>query len=231
MAIWRNLFRIKGRSKGFVYSNCQGYCTGSSKVSEKYIQGQSFDDNNIREYFYYIDHQGQLFLEGTKIRNFVTCFKDKEFLVFFFKRLRLNKTGKYADDFPYISRCGPEVNYIRCESKPIVFTDIIPDSQNSDSDQIVLNGIGDKMAYSFEPSKLCMLPKNGRVYHPAPKRVGGAGILKTSLAIEFSSYFTFDDNCSDEDPPTHFEWKGKTYQLENELWNSLKDENVLEDED
>jgi len=149
--------------------------------------------------------------------------------VFFFKRLRLNQTGKYVEDFPYISRCGPEMNYIRCENKPIVFTDIVQNSEDG-SDQIVLNGIGEKMTYPFEPSKLCMLPKNGRVYHPAPGRVGGAGILRTSLAIEFSSYFSYADNNTDDDPPTHFEWKGELYKLENELWNVFKDENIEYDD-
>ena len=92
-----------------------------------------------------------------------------------------------------------------------------------------MNGIGEKMTFPFDPTKLCMLPRNGRVYHPAPKKVGGAGILKTSLAIEFSSLFSFDkENPSDTEPPTQFEWKGVVYNLDNSLWDVLKMENVEE---
>ncbi|GIX82396.1 hypothetical protein CEXT_351071 [Caerostris extrusa] len=34
-----------------------------------YIQGQS-PEPNIREYFYFIDHQGMLFLDDSKMKNF-----------------------------------------------------------------------------------------------------------------------------------------------------------------
>uniref|UniRef100_A0A3Q3NID4 Si:ch1073-287p18.1 n=1 Tax=Labrus bergylta TaxID=56723 RepID=A0A3Q3NID4_9LABR len=48
----------------------------ASRTTASYIQGQS-PEPRIREYFYYIDHQGQLFLDDTKVKNFVTCFKGK----------------------------------------------------------------------------------------------------------------------------------------------------------
>lgn len=38
-----------------------------------YKQGQMV--NNVREYFYYVDHQGQLFLDDARIKNFTSCFK------------------------------------------------------------------------------------------------------------------------------------------------------------
>lgn len=95
---------------------------------------------------------------------------------------------------------------------------------------MVVNGLGQKMAIPFQPEKLCMLPRTGRVYHPANEKVGGAGILKTSLAIEFSNYFSYNSGASDDDPPSHFHWKGTDYELDNMLWDVLKSENVDEDE-
>lgn len=134
-----------------------------------YTQGQRVD-KRIREYFYYIDHEGmvnknylqtkcsfncasttkigcvcvwshfnvlcwfplslslyvqQLFLDDARIKNFTSCFKDKQFLRFFFKRLRFNATPRYQHEFPYVSLCGVERNYIRCDDLPIVFTDVI----------------------------------------------------------------------------------------------------------
>ena len=49
---------------------------------------------------------------------------DKKFLAFFFKRLKKNDTGRYVGDFPYVSLCGPERNFVRCDDLPIVFTKI-----------------------------------------------------------------------------------------------------------
>lgn len=47
-----------------------------------YVQGQS-PENKIREYFYYIDHQGMLFLDDSKMKNFTSAYKEIDFLVFF----------------------------------------------------------------------------------------------------------------------------------------------------
>ncbi|XP_065674996.1 UPF0598 protein CG30010 isoform X2 [Hydra vulgaris] len=189
--------------------------------SKKYTQG-FYMENGVREYFYYIDHQGQLFLDGTKIRNFVTCFKDKAFLVFFYKRIKTNNGGKYSDDYPYISPCGLEMNYVRCESKPIVFTDIF-EVQNQDF--LAFNGLGDLITVPFQPSKLFMFPSTGRIYHPAAEKVGGVGILKTSLAVQLSSGFVFSE-CSNNFSPTHFIWKGKKILLDNSLSTMLRSQEV-----
>uniref|UniRef100_A0A9L0J3E7 Leucine rich repeat containing 24 n=1 Tax=Equus asinus TaxID=9793 RepID=A0A9L0J3E7_EQUAS len=48
-------------------------CGGSGGVP--YTQGQS-PEPRTREYFYYVDHQGQLFLDDSKMKNFTTCFKE-----------------------------------------------------------------------------------------------------------------------------------------------------------
>nr|XP_026654873.1 UPF0598 protein C8orf82 homolog [Zonotrichia albicollis] len=47
-----------------------------SRPELRYQQGQR-PEPGIREYFYYVDHQGQLFLDDTKVKNFVTCFKGR----------------------------------------------------------------------------------------------------------------------------------------------------------
>ena len=55
----------------------------------------------------------------------------------------------------------------------------------------------------------------GRIYHKAMQFVGGIGLVRSALAIELSKNFIFNDKKSNI--PTHFEWKGQTYQLTNEL--------------
>ncbi|KAK3580316.1 hypothetical protein CHS0354_003551 [Potamilus streckersoni] len=179
-----------------------------------YIQGQS-PSSKSREYFYFIDHQGQLFLDDAKMKNFTSCFKEKAFLQFFFTRLRLNDTGRYTQDFPYFSPCGRESNYIRCDDRPVVYTHIVRYPDSAGTGQILYGYAGDTLSVPFQPEKVCMLPETGRVYHPASPSVGGVGLIKSKLAIELSKYFEFGDG--EDKPPTQFLWAGKKYALTNEL--------------
>lgn len=186
-----------------------------------YKQGQyDLVNDSIREYFYYIDHQGMLFLDDSRMKNFTSCFKDKQFLKFFFSRLRLNQTSKYQDEFKYCSPCGKEMNYVRCDDVPIVFTHIIQDGQHGDV--LSYGHAGELLTAKFEPEKLYMT-KSGRVYHPANEQTGGVGLVKSSLAIEFSKYFVFEIiDQSDMKSPIEFVWKGINYKLTKELRDKMK---------
>ncbi|XP_061865639.1 UPF0598 protein C8orf82 homolog [Colius striatus] len=131
------------------------------------------------------------FLDDTKVKNFITCFKDVTFLTFFFTRLEPNRSGRYEREFPFVSRCGAERNFLRCEHRPIVFTRLLPpdasSSASSCSRRAVLSfcGGGERLAVPFRPEALVMLPENGRLYHPAPGRAGGAGPVRSALALEW----------------------------------------------
>ncbi|RZC31984.1 UPF0598 protein CG30010, partial [Asbolus verrucosus] len=140
-----------------------------------YIQGQE-PEPKVREYFYYIDHQGMLFLDDSKMKNFTSCFKEKKFLRFFFNQLRLNTTDRYRE-FPYLSICGKERNFVRCDDYPIVFTHVINKTTKHDKAEahLAYNHAGDLLTFKFEPAKVIMLPETGRVYHPAPERTGSIG--------------------------------------------------------
>ncbi|XP_034950324.1 UPF0598 protein CG30010 [Chelonus insularis] len=179
-----------------------------------YIQGQS-PESNVREYFYYIDHQGMLFLDDARMKNFTSCFKEKKFLTFFFKRMKKNDTGRYMDDFPYLSLCGKERNYIRCDDLPIVFTHVI-DNKDNQQELLSYGYAGESLVVPFEPDKICMNIQTGRIYHPAPIKIGGVGLIRSKLAIEFSSAFEFK-NGEDSDP-THFTWKGTRYNLDTQWY-------------
>lgn len=154
----------------------------------------------------------QLFLDDSKMKNFTSCFKEKKFLRFFFNNLKINKTNRYTE-FPYISLCGKERNFVRCDDYPIVFTHVITKAENEH--YLSHNHAGDLLIFKFEPEKVFMLPETGRVYHPAPERTGSVGLIRSKLAIEFSKYFSFDNG--EGMPPTHFSWGGKVYEL-NTKW-------------
>ncbi|XP_074001900.1 UPF0598 protein C8orf82 homolog [Numenius arquata] len=189
----------------------------------RYRQGQS-PTPRTREYFYYIDHQGQLFLDDTKVKNFITCFKDVTFLAFFFKRLEPNRSGRYEAEFPFLSPCGGEWNFLRCEDRPIVFTHLLPPSASGGhgGHQRLLSycGGGHRLAVPFQPERLVMLPENGRLYHPAPAKAGGVGLVCSALALEWSPGFQFGGGPTQ--PPTHFLWEGQRYRLTEELLPVLR---------
>lgn len=64
----------------------------------------------------------------------------------------------------------------------------------------------------FEPSKICMHGKTGRVYHPCPAHGGKVGLVISKLAIELSPLFDFK-NGENQDP-THFTWNSEKYALD-----------------
>lgn len=148
------------------------------------------------------------------MKNFTSCFKEKKFLRFFFNQLRLNNTDRYKE-FPYLSICGKERNFVRCDDYPIVFTHVTTKTgkENLEETHLAHNHAGDLLTLKFEPEKVVMLPETGRVYHPAPEKVGGVGLIRSKLAIEFSKFFTF--NNGEGNPPTHFTFGGVTYELDN----------------
>ncbi|XP_039984916.1 UPF0598 protein C8orf82 homolog [Xiphias gladius] len=193
----------------------------ASRTTATYVQGQS-PDPRIREYFYYIDHQGQLFLDDTKVKNFVTCFKDKQFLVFFFSRLRSNQSGRYEEDFPFLSLCGRERNFVRCDDRPVVFTHLVqtpagPQGIVGEQELLSYCGGAEKLSFPFRPEALYMHPVSGRVYHPCTERSGGVGLVRSALAIEFSSFFVYAPENGQSGQPTHFLWGGQKRTLTNEL--------------
>ncbi|GFQ91073.1 UPF0598 protein C8orf82 homolog [Trichonephila clavata] len=186
-----------------------------------YQQGQS-PEPNTREYFYFIDHQGMLFLDDSKMKNFTSCFKGKKFLQFFFRRLKFNDTNKYQKEFPFLSPCGKEKNFVRCDDLPIVFTHILESENSEEGDYLSYGHTGELLKVKFEPEMICMLPESGRIYHPGPEATGGVGLIKSSLAIHLSQKFIYQDKENTDDMPISFFWKGVEYNLSNEIIQKLK---------
>lgn len=172
----------------------------------------------------------QLFLDDARMKNFTSCFKDKPFLKFFYDRLRPNETDRYAADFPYISLCGRERNFIRCDDVPIVFTHVLPPPSSTSTEQPPAAAAAERLAYAhagdlltvdFQPERIFMSPLSGRVYHPAGQRHGRIGLVRSKLAIEFSRHFGYESDSAQQraeqlgvlDAPTRFTWNGCTHAL------------------
>lgn len=54
--------------------------------------------------------------------------------------------------------------------------------------------------------------QSGRVYHPAPEKAGGIGLVRSQIAIEFSPLFNFEEG--EENGPTHIFWENRKYTLD-----------------
>lgn len=153
------------------------------------------------------------------MKNFTSCFKEKKFLRFFFNQLRLNNTKRYPE-FPYLSICGKERNFIRCDDCPFVFAQVLQkDINGAMENHLAYNHAGDLLTLPFEPHKIFMLPETGRVYHPVMERAGFVGLVRSKLAIEFSKHFEFANG--EHKPPTKFKWDGKDYVLESNWYYEL----------
>jgi len=196
-----------------------------NKAKESYIQGQS-PAPGIREYFFYVDHQGMLFQDDSKMKHFTAAMKEKKLLFNFFKRLRYNDTGRYETEFKYISLCGRERNFIRCLDRPIVFNSVQKMSLKKDqAERWVLehNHAGDLLVQRFEPSEICMVPETGRVYHPGPRLCGGMGLISDRLSILWTQEKRFIFSDGEEAPPTSFLWDEEEFKLGNKLLELMTD--------
>ena len=119
-------------------------------------------------YFYSVDLQGRLFLEESLPKNIATSLKDEKFLDFFFTRIRrvrdkektiLEEVGA-AGDYPFVSPCGIELNFVRPADAPIVFHELREDPDNGK--QLVFGG---NLSQPYLPKKIAMSPRLGRLYH------------------------------------------------------------------
>jgi hypothetical protein len=174
---------------------------------------ETLSNEKIRKYFYNIDLQGRLFLEETSPKNIATSIKADKFLNDFFSRIRWAKPKEmeyiegyndYAKDYPFVSKCGVEINYIRPAATPIVFHSLV--------DGCLL--YGGNLVQPFDSSKLAISERTGRLYHrllgnddddvahgqTRNNRVTterlklGYGLIRSSVAVSLSEYIHHENS-------------------------------------
>lgn len=113
---------------------------------------------NDREYFYYVNQEGHVYLTDEKIsrKPFGPVFyRDPKFLRQMFNLIKQNQTNKYSKLFPFIWICMKERNYVACEDTPIVFS-----SLNQEDNKIFY---GPNLFVSFQPEEVS-ISSDGRFY-------------------------------------------------------------------
>jgi hypothetical protein len=136
---------------------------------------------------------------------------DPKFLKFFFSRVRTNTyiDRPYTSTFPYVSLCGRERNFIRCDDVPFVLTRLHYDDNLFEFCHIPSS----LFSIRFEPARIYVKRDTGRLYHPMPTIFNiGIALIKDSIAEQLSSQLIYDDMA--DDLPTGIEWKGEINRLE-----------------
>jgi hypothetical protein len=154
-----------------------------------------------RAYFYYVNHYGNLYVledEFQRKMPFGPSFlKDKKFLDFFFKRLQKNDDFnlKTHPDFPFVSKCGRELNFVKCAETPIVF-------QNLEKQCLIYGG---SLKTQFDPSAL--LIKDGKLYHYLDSLQSHC-LVETKLASELFEHFDFEEQ--------NFVWQNEKFPIKHD---------------
>ena len=158
--------------------------------------------------------------EETLPKNLATSMKNEAFLDFFCARIQ-ETTAKdrtllldAADDYPYVSLCGVERNYIRPADSVIVFHSL-------QEDHLVF---GATLRQPFQPNQLAISQRTGRLYHklvdsnltPLHKQqqqqqqqqqgTARYGLIKSSVAVSLSERMVPEDGPTDLD-----DWSRMTY--------------------
>jgi len=188
--------------------------TGSGYVDNWFrevIKSKTFYERHALEhrYFYNIDLEGRLYLEETYPKNIATSFKNEKFLNFFFRRLRYANEEDWArlgdddlvvrGDYPFVSPCGRELNYVRPVDTPIVFHNIRSTSNTQSKDQLELV-FGASLCQPFQPDSLYFSKQNYRIYHsikrneigdnePGQEKEIEFGLLSSSMVMSLSNKF------------------------------------------
>lgn len=173
----------------------------------------------IRQYFFYLDSRGLLFLQDTKHKNFVSSIKDRKILNFFFKQLQVNNTNQYLN-IPYVSKCGKELNYLATEDSyaPLVLTpfhDNISDikiGQNEKQRFETMQICHSDLSVQFNPKNLRICSTQGRLYHLLNENDhiylnSHFALLHPILAQDISQFLIYDND------KYKFSINGETYDI------------------
>lgn len=179
-----------------------------------------------------------MFLDDARIKNFTSCFKEQKFLEFFYKNLKFNETDRHVEAFPYLSLCGRERNYLRCDDLPLVVTEM-----DYEKDIMYLNQLKSlNWAFRFDPANLYHNFDTGRLYylfenerlrietpetvkqdHSARAKLNikhafdrlpfQIALVKSSISINLLKNVVHDQSSSSSEKRFQFEYKAKVYEI------------------
>jgi hypothetical protein len=183
-----------------------------------------------REYFYVMDDKGQLFLNDCKYKNFISCLKDKQFLNLFFHLLRKNNSSKYLE-YPWMSPCMKEMNYLRIEDKHAC---CVFGSFHQSGEEWQLKIGSSEIVQLFNPSLLSVDAETGRFYHKLSTHrhlKGFDGLLHGFISQQLSGSIraqplTTTNNGDNSEDEFILNWKGTDYPIPPVRTTSTQDQEI-----
>ncbi len=178
-------------------------CRYYSPFSQEFYD---FEANVHRHYYYFIDSRGQTHLYSTKHRSVATAYRDPIFLRILYQNMQPNTTQNHRNMFPYLSKCGNEINFIAHEDKNACFGFI--ELQNDS-----LLYAGGKLSVPFDASKLKYNDETGRLYHPVTNH---KHLASDSLGLLHPNITTnlFATNITSSDGSNYtFKWNNNTFNV------------------
>lgn len=156
-------------------------------------------------------------MEETFPKNIATSIKDNRFLNFFFRRVQPVDSKIEQDvmeprqipiqDYPFVSPCGKELNFIRPAASPFVFHGLLGDSSHcrvvDANPQLVFGGT---LRQAFGWQHLAVSSVTGRIYHTrqgkSENRTKPAiphGLIRSQLAVSLVEQMEIVTGPDDEE--------------------------------
>ncbi|EGG06736.1 uncharacterized protein MELLADRAFT_106457 [Melampsora larici-populina 98AG31] len=115
------------------------------------------------------------------------------------------------DGYRWVSRCGPELNFLKADCTPVVYQNLVSHNQNE------LSYAG-TLTTPFKPEMLRVDTTTGYVFHPSPgvrARYGNFSLLRSSLVLDqLGSSLTLDEEASPDEPVGWLDWQGCKWPIE-----------------
>lgn len=197
----------------FRFSSKKWNSTTLKNTQNKY----SKSDKPDRFYYYNVDTRGRLYLSDVYPKNMTTSLKDKKFLDFFYKNMRINNTG-ISPETRYVSICANEYNFIFPDDNKsaLVFTDFINKNTNAIDQNYFLNDsliFASGLLQPFDPKELFYDSVNQRLYHKITNHKnlkGELGLFHPFIAVNICDHIDFDsfNTC-------YLTWNQEKYKIAN----------------
>lgn len=105
------------------------------------------------------------------------------------------------EDYPFISPCGKELNFIKPADMPIVFHDLSHDNE------LIYGGT---LKVTFDPSKVLVSPRTGRLYHPHSN--DDVGLIRSQIGVRLSEWLSITEE-QDGREIMKFQWGPEVHQV------------------
>lgn len=139
---------------------------------------------------------------------------------FFFRNLRANETDRHGLEFPFVSYCGRERNYLKCDDLPYVITHL-----TASTNMMRVNLIqSPEWVFHFDPANLYHNPNTGRLYYELKETSKQVQRMPCKIALvksEISIDLMAKLHKTDDNDSYKLEFNGQLYNLNSSVHSPI----------